>query len=423
MLACIKFIHMVTFLSEELQSSITKYSAKDTITESKFTSFTPKNFIQCYGINDRTYSFLESVSEKAAYFSQVLEIYVLLRNEIELFDKQELKDSDLFSEHGSDLSIRVFDDLLYGSQLNYKEKLAANRINSGRKIYNKLTILMNYSGIDASLKNFISETKSLLQNLPEKSIMDTEYYKEVLPEEDNIFHYYLMDTKKILETLIPEYITANNYFTNNGKALFVLSPEYYLYLAGTSRGKISEIRKFHYFRDDFKNGFMESIIADLKQLNEEIQQNLAFHIYNQNQESKKKIDDFSEINNHELYKIMFEQLKLQSAYKTISSILGTENCDKTFFAFFNLRYLIFFDNKLEFHGALKQNVFYNILKSKIFIFSDYYDVIKAPLDELFKRDIGDFRQDNGEPAKWKMIVDSLIKTVPYKHKFYEREFQ
>lgn len=423
MLACIKFIHMVTFLSEELQSSITKYSAKDTIPESKFTSFTPKNFIQCYGINDRTYSFLESVSEKAAYFSQVLEIYVLLRNEIELFDKQELKDSDLFSEHGSDLSIRVFDDLLYGSQLNYKEKLAANRINSGRKIYNKLTILMNYSGIDASLKNFISETKSLLQNLPEKSIMDTEYYKEVLPEEDNIFHYYLMDTKKILETLIPEYITANNYFTNNGKALFVLSPEYYLYLAGTSRGKISEIRKFHYFRDDFKNGFMESIIADLKQLNEEIQQNLAFHIYNQNQESKKKIDDFSEINNHELYKIMFEQLKLQSAYKTISSILGTENCDKTFFAFFNLRYLIFFDNKLEFHGALKQNVFYNILKSKIFIFSDYYDVIKAPLDELFKRDIGDFRQDNGEPAKWKMIVDSLIKTVPYKHKFYEREFQ
>ena len=168
---------------------------------------------------------------------------------------------------------------------------------------------------------------------------------------------------------------------------------------------------------------MESIISDLRHLNEEIQQNLAFHVYNKTQENKKKIDDFSEINNHELYKIMFEQLKLQSAYKTISSILGTENCDKTFFAFFNLRYLIFFDNKLEFHGALKQNVFYNILKSKIFIFSDYYDVIKASLDELFKRDIGEFRQDNGEPAKWKMIVDSLIKIVPYKHKFYECEFQ
>lgn len=233
-------------------------------------------------MNEHTYSYLESVSEKAVYISQILEIYLLLRNEIELSDKQELKDSDLFSEHGRGLSIRVFEDLLYGSQLNYKEKLAANRINSGRKIYNKLTILMNYSDIDASLKNFISETKTGLQNLPEKSIMDTEYYKEVLPEEDNIFHYYLMDTKKILETLIPEYITANNYFTNNGKVLFVLSPEYYLYLAGTSRGKISEIRKFHYFRDDFKNGFMESIITDLKQLNEEIQQNLAFHIYNQN---------------------------------------------------------------------------------------------------------------------------------------------
>ncbi len=414
---------MVTFLSEELQSSTTKYSAKDTIPELKFTSFSPKNFIQYNGINEQTFSYLESVSEKAAYFSQVLEIYILIRNEIELFEKIERDDSDLFLKHGKDLFVRVFYDSLYGSQLNYKEKQAANIINSGRKIYNKLTTLTNYSCLDASLGKFISETKSCLQNLPEKSIMDTKYYKEVLPEEADIFHYYLIDTKEKLEALIPDYITANNYFTNNGKALFVLSTEYYLYLAGTARGEIPENRKFYYFKNDYKNGFMEAIISDLRHLNEEIQQNLAFHIYNQNQENKKKIDDFSEINNHELYKIMFEQLKQQSTYKTISSILGIENCDKTFFAFFNLRYLIFFDNKLEFHGPLKQNVFYNILKSRIFIFSDYYDVIKAPLDELFKRDIGDFRQDNGEPAKWKMIVDSLIKAVPYNHEFYEREFK
>lgn len=414
---------MITFLSEELQSSTTKYSAKDNIPESQFASFTPKSFIQCYGINERTYSFLESVSEKAAYFSQVLEIYVLLRNEIELFDKKERDDSDLFFKHGKDLSVRVFYDSLYGSQLNYKEKQAVNRINSGRKVYNKLTTLTNYSCLDASLGKFISETKSCLQNLPEKSIMETEYYKEVLPEEDDIFHYYLIDAKEQLETLIPDYITANSYFTNNGKALFVLSSEYYLYLGGTTRGKIPEIRKFYYFKNDYKNGLMEEIISDLKQLNEEIHQNLAFHIYNQNQDNKKKLEDFSDTDNHELYKIMFEQLKQQSAYKTISSILGVENCDKTFFAFFNLRYLIFFDNKLEFHGALKQNTFYNILRSKIFIFADYYDVLKESLSELFKKDIESFRQDLGTPAKWELIVNTLIEEVPYNHDFYEREFQ
>ena len=302
---------MVTFLSEELQSSTTKYSAKDPIPESKFTSFTPKNFIQYYGINEQTYSYLESVSEKAAYFSQVLEIYVLLRNEIELFDKQERDDSDLFFKHGKDLSVRVFYDSLYGSQLNYKEKQAANRINSGRKIYNKLTTLTNYSCLDASLGNFISETKSRLQNLPEKSIMETEYYKVVLPEEDDIFHYYLSDAKEKLENLIPDYITANSYFTNNGKALFVLSSEYYLYLVGTSRGKIPEIRKYHYFKNDYKNGFMEAIISDLRHLNEEIQQNLAFHVYNKTQENKKKkLAYYQTLSHEELINCFYEFYKV-----------------------------------------------------------------------------------------------------------------
>jgi hypothetical protein len=243
---------MVTFLSEELQSSTTKYSAKDTIPESKFTSFTPKNFIQCYGINDRTYSFLESVFEKVAYFSQVLEIYVLLRNEIELFDKQECDDSDLFFKHGKDLSVRVFYDSLYCSQLNYKEKQAANRINSGRKIYNKLTPLTNYSCLDASLEKFISETKNNLRKLPDKSVIETKYYKEVLPEEDDIFHYYLLDCQQLIEPIIQECFVADFYFTNKGKAVFVVQPEYYLYLVGDSRGKIAEIRKFYNFKGSYK---------------------------------------------------------------------------------------------------------------------------------------------------------------------------
>lgn len=414
---------MITFITEEKLANLQTYHKTEKIPEEEFTSFIPNRYIIQFGMNEQTYSYLESISEKAAYVAQLLESYVMIRNEAEFFEKQEKEDSKLFYQYGRNLDLRIFRDSLYENDLNYKEKLATNRINTGRRIYSKLKELLVYGCIDYSLEKFIAETKNSLCKLPDKSIMETDYYKEVLPEEDDIFHYYLIDSQQLIEPLIQEYFVANSYFTNKGKSVFVVKPEYYLYLVGTARGEIPENRKFYYFKNDYKNGFMEAIISDLRHLNEEIQQNLAFHIYNQNQENKKKIDDFSEINNHELYKIMFEQLKQQSTYKTISSFLGIENCDKTFFAFFNLRYLIFFDNKLEFHGALKQNVFYNILKSKIFIFSDYYDVIKAPLDELFKRDIGDFRQDNGEPAKWKMIVDSLIKAVPYNHEIYEREFK
>ncbi len=408
---------MITFLTGESLANLKIYSKTENIPAAEFTSFLPNNYILQFGMNGQTYSYLECISEKAAYVAHLLESYVMIRNEEESFKKQEKEDSEIFYQHGRDLDLRIFRDSLYENNLNYKEKLAANRINSGRKIYNKLKELLVYSCIDYSLENFISETKNRLLNLPDKSIMETKYYKEVLPEEDDIFYYYLLDSRQIIEPIIQEYFTANSYFTNNGKSVFVLQPEHYLYLVGDSRGKIAEIRKFCNFKYSYRNDYMSIIISELKNLNDEIKRSLTLYISQSGQDY-----NIYNTDNIDFYNPMFEQLKNHSAYKILQSILGENDCDKTFSGFFHLRYLLFLDNKLELHKPLNQAVFYKILNSNIFVFAKYSDAIKNPLHQLFGKSMGDFRQDNGIPATWKSIVESLIKIVPYNKESYEREF-
>lgn len=302
---------MITFITEEKLANLQTYHKTEKIPEEEFTSFIPNRYIIQFGMNEQTYSYLESISEKAAYVAQLLESYVMIRNEAESFEKQEKEDSKLFYQYGRNLDLRIFRDSLYENDLNYKEKLATNRINTGRRIYSKLKELLVYGCIDYSLEKFITETKNSLRKLPDKSIMETDYYKEVLPEEDDIFHYYLIDSQQLIEPLIQEYFVANSYFTNKGKSVFVVKPEYYLYLVGTARGEIPENRKFYYFKNDYKNGFMEAIISDLRHLNEEIQQNLAFHVYNKTQENKKKkLAYYQTLSHEELINCFYEFYKV-----------------------------------------------------------------------------------------------------------------
>ena len=408
---------MITFLSEEILSNLKIYSKTENIPEAEFTSFIPNKYILQFGMNEQTYSYLESISEKAAYVAQLLESYVMIRNELESFEKQEDEDSKIFCQSGKDLDLRIFRAPLYENDLNYKEKLVTNRINTGRKIYNKLKELLIYTCIDDSLEKFISKTKKSLCKLPDKSITETYYYKEVLPEEDDIFRYYLIDSLQLIEPIIQDYFVANSYFTNKGKSVFVVQPEYYLYLVGNTRGKIAEIRKFCNFKDSFRNDYMNIIISELKNLNDEIEKSLTLYICQLGQDCNSTNND-----NRDLYNLMFEQLKNHSAYKILQSILGENDCDKTFSGFFHLRYLLFLDNKLELHKPLNQAVFYKILNSNIFVFAKYSDAIKNPLHQLFGKSMEDFRQDNGIPATWKSIVESLIKIVPYNKEFYENEF-
>lgn len=407
---------MIKFITEESLSNLKIYSKNENIPEAEFTSFLPNKYILQFGKNWQTYSYLESISEKAAYVAQLLELYVMIRNEEESFEKQEKEDSEIFYQHKRNLDLRIFRDSLYENDLNYKEKLATNRINTGRKIYNKLKELLVYSCIDSSLEKFISETKNNLRKLPDKSVIETKYYKEVLPEEDDIFHYYLLDCQQLIEPIIQEYFVADFYFTNKGKAVFVVQPEYYLYLVEDSRGKIAEIRKFYNFKDSYKNEYMNIIISELNNLSDEIKKNITPYIYQLRQNCNINNND-----NTDLYNLMFEQLKNHPAYKKLQSILGKNDCDKTFSGFFYLRYLQFLDNKLELHKPLNQAVFYKILNSDIFIFAKYSDAIKNPFHQLFGKDIENFRQDNGIPAKWKPIVESLIKIVPYNKESYENE--
>ena len=277
---------MITFISEEQLSQKTNYLETDFIPESIFPTFTPQKYVESFGNNETTFLYLRKVSDYTEYVIQLLKIYEAIIEESEKIDKQESEDHKIYMQT-QDLSIKAFTDKIYG-RLNYKERLAVNRINCGKAIYNELLKSLDNPYIDEKLKAFILETKDQRNQLPEKPVMETVYYKNILPEEDDIYYDYPENSMSIIESLLPMYFTPKMYFTNSGKSIFAVLPEDYLYLAGISRGKIKEYPKFNYYKNNYEKDLFNKIISELNVLLEDLKEYISMLLISKKQEMIKE---------------------------------------------------------------------------------------------------------------------------------------
>jgi len=246
---------MITFISEEQLKKKIKYSQNEFIPEKMFKSFTPQEYIESYGYSEESITYLKKIRTTAKYIEILLTSYQIIIDELQSVKEQETDTYRRINKNGGDCELIISKDELYG-ELNYKEKLASIRINSGKKVYKELIDLLKNPFVDKEIKKLIEETKEKRKNLPEEN-RSYGNYKNIHPEENDIYFYFLLDAKKKIEEILPKYFTADSYFTNTGTSYFVLKPDDYLYLVGTARGKIKEFQKFLFFMKNLNSEFFK----------------------------------------------------------------------------------------------------------------------------------------------------------------------
>lgn len=393
---------MITFISEEQLKKKIIYHENQYIPEKEFESFSPNQYIERYGTSGDTIAYLKKIKLLTEYISTLLKTYQTIIKENEFKMRQEHEAAEIFDKYGKDLETRMFNDELYG-ELNYKEKLASIRINTGKKVYNELIDILKTPLADKEIKSLIEETKERRKNLPEKN-KSYGYYNSIHPEEDDIYFYFLLDSKNKIEEVIPKYFTADSYYTNTGASCFVLKPEEYLYIAGTTRGKIKEFPKFHYYRDSYNCHFFESLKNDLYSIIQKTEVTLAPYsiiLNDKNNLAEKK----SKIKKN-------DYLLANSSYKKICEYL--DQADIIFEFLLQENYLEY--NKKK-HILIKTDSFpdyciYYLLHDDDLPFHSKFRLLHKDYNSLFGKDINSIRINKTSSAKWyesKKIIQNHLK--------------
>jgi len=403
---------MITFISEEQLSQKTNYLRTDFIPESIFPTFTPQKYVESFGNNETTFLYLRKVSDYTEYVIQLLKIYEAIIEESEKIYKQESKDHKIYMQT-QDLSVKAFTDKIYGP-LNYKERLAVNRINCGKAIYKELLKTLDNPYIDTKLKEFILKTKDQRNQLPEKPVMETVYYKNILPEEDDIYYDYPENSMSIIESLLPMYFTPKMYFTNSGKSIFAVLPEDYLYLAGISRGKIKEYPKFSYYKNNYEKDLFNKIISELNILLEDLKEYISMLLISKKQEMIK------EKNNNLKSDNVFIELKQMKGYDAFVSFIP--EAEIYFKELINLRFITVFNGEIKFCIPCTQKVFAAIMKDPVFTFAQKLPAVpKIVFKDFFGKTINQMEQrekNTFETENYKNVKEALLKkNVPFNKKY------
>lgn len=345
---------MISFIAEE-QLKLYKTYKTEYIPEEKFPKYNLKTYIEKFPNPSNSFQYLSKVVDYAMYVTHLLETYLFINEQNEIYEEIEKKEADLFSI-SKDFTARMFNDDLYG-KLNYKEKMAINIINLGKKVYKQAETFLELNVSDKKLKELVEHIRIERKNLPEKSIMETEYYKKVLPEEEDIYHYLTTDLLKLIESIFPKYFLADRYYTNSGSAIFVLSAEDYLFLVGNERGKIKEFPKFYYYKTYSDTEKIRIIIKDLSELSNEIKTFLLSNkCFSNNDIQINQKSDFEIIKN-----------SINAFSEFCEFIPETE---EYFRILFNKKYIQYIDNKFVYHKPCTQKVMAALLKDRCFKFAE-----------------------------------------------------
>ena len=403
---------MITFISEEQLSQKTNYLRTDFIPESIFPTFTPQKYVESFRNNETTFLYLRKVSDYTEYVIQLLKIYETIIEESEKIYKQESEDHKIYMQT-QDLSVKAFTDKIYGP-LNYKERLAVNRINCGKAIYKELLKTLDNPYIDTKLKEFILKTKDQRNQLPEKPVMETVYYKNILPEEDDIYYDYPENSMSIIESLLPMYFTPKMYFTNSGKSIFAVLPEDYLYLAGISRGKIKEYPKFSYYKNNYEKDLFNKIISELNILLEDLKEYISMLLISKKQEMIK------EKNNNLKSDNVFIELKQMKGYDAFVSFIP--EAEIYFKELINLRFITVFNGEIKFCIPCTQKVFAAIMKDPVFTFAQKLPAVpKIVFKDFFGKTINQMEQrekNTFETENYKNVKEALLKkNVPFNKEY------
>ena len=345
---------MITFISEKQASEFVLYKKNEFIEKNTLKSFTGNEYIQEYCETPSSKKYLKKILFMGIYIINILELYILILREKKLLKEIELQ---LIDEQNNCLTIK-----------DIKYRNAKARIESGKKIYYEVNNLLKSDFIDENLKNLVHKTDELRKKLSCENGTETEYYSYKMPEEADIYHYYLLDCKEELESVFPKFFTCDFHYTNVGNSVFVLGIKEYLYIVGETRGKILGEINFKYFMNEIEKdidiSIFEFIVSELKNLKEEIDNKLLFFAKKEDSNLLSNNDfPFEYTFTNEIRKTMFFNLKENEHFKNIINIVPN---------FYDYCYILIDCNYLKYENDKLCSVTYPNGKKTKKMFPDYY---------------------------------------------------